>query len=432
MMNRLLRFMDDPSDGISNVKLILSLFGISIGACLCNEVTSHCQLKNLAGDDSVNTEMIFEAKELKVNELKMKRDVIRFSSLSCAASSLSALLISTFDNLPLRTLLVFGNAASPAIIAWVLDRTTLHSYTQSLYDTNELTHLPYLKVEGNPRKKQYALWTFFKQLFTPQSTFVAILTALGVPIISTLISNRLIPTVSWSSTSRLMLNGYRQTIAEMVSSQSSPNDIAELQTLVDNLEDKNYMGLIGKALTLGLLAGTSICALYSAGEERGMRDYLWNRLQKISVTGSRKNYVNITQFFLNSMTTGLVHGIWSLPFVLLGQNFGYLNSRWGVLNVLTNSVLMAPILCYFTQKIKRDADLKRDYGLVSSMFRGVLYSCGGLSYYLSDIALKEKSYGNLIVGPQSINTNLTFLMMDIALLGAMYFNSRHTCSSTLV
>ena len=249
-----------------------------------------------------------------------------------------------------------------------------------------------------------------------------------IPLINIFIGNRLVPKVEFSSTSNLLLENYKQQLldGELIGNAQALNGT---QSMINQLETKQYASIFFNAYLFGIPFGLTTNAAYLWGEERGWRDFLWNRLIKIEKLKKREDYITTSGFFKNSLLVGFYSGLWNIPFTLIGHNFGPLNSRWGTLLILLNQMLMSPLHCFITQKIKNEISIGRDYGVIASLSRGVYDALSGLTLYLSDIKSIDPSYANLLVGPNSLSTSVTFSLLNLALLSLMAGTNRFTSTS---
>lgn len=442
-MGRLFEFFDrGDSNIISNSSLIKSILGLSAVIALVNEIYSSFKIKQQkVQEENENNMICSEGSQLRETEILMKRDVIRFLSWNGIISSglvdwMNSLgSPSSFSKIIFMILSIF----SPAIISQILDVIGQKQYKLSLYSDDESTVLPLLNSSALARRTSLSRWEkiakFIKTIFTQTSHSLPLLSTAFIPFWTVLVSNRLMPQLSFSPTSELMIEGYNNQLAEIQDRSSTHSEfIQKTSSLVQQLKNRDYLYMLLYSVPTGIAAGATIHAMYLLGEERGWRDFLWNRLVEIERCKSerRNSSLSTFEFFKNSLMAGFFNGLlWHLPFTLQGQHFGMDNSRWGSLCMLVNSTLMSPLLCFLTQKIKHETGYNRDYGIVSSVARGIFQAVGGWSFYFSKLNLHDKSYSNLFVGPLALNTSITLATINLILLGMMYCNSKFTYSSTL-
>ncbi|KAG2392707.1 hypothetical protein C9374_011432 [Naegleria lovaniensis] len=432
---RVFEFLDSDANLISNSILVKSMLGLSTLAAIVSEIyfpiiTSVLQLRSES--DMISS----ERNRLRETEILMKRDVIRFLSWNGIVSSGLVAWISSLESPSSFSKIIFMilSAFSPAIISQIIDALGQKQYHTALYSDDESTILPLLNNAKHASTSQWKkLTTFIKTIFTQPSYSLPLLSTAFIPLWPVLISNRLIPQLSFSATSELMIEGYKHQLNEMQDHSTHSNFIQETSSLIQQLQNRDYFYMLLYSYPTGIAAGATIHALYLLGEERGWRDFLWNRLVEIERCKSNRRNTSMStfEFFKNSLLVGFAHGLFQLPFTLQGQHFGMDNSRWGSLCLLLNSTLLSPILCFLSQKIKHETGYNRDYGIVSSVARGIFQAVGGWSFYFSKLNLHDKSYSNLFVGPLALNTSITLATINLMLLGLMCCDSKYTYSSKL-
>ena len=106
-----------------------------------------------------------------------------------------------------------------------------------------------------------------------------------------------------------------------------------------------------------LLAGITINALVSFGEEYGWRCYLVDALREV-------------KFWKAALFIGIVWGLWHFPLILMG--FNYVNEPyWGVLLMVVLCTLLCVIVLYFVLKAKSM--------IVAAIFHGTVNAIAGMT-----------------------------------------------------
>ncbi|MDD5312050.1 MAG: CPBP family intramembrane metalloprotease [Dehalococcoidia bacterium] len=113
-------------------------------------------------------------------------------------------------------------------------------------------------------------------------------------------------------------------------------------------------------LIQGLIAGTTINAVFAFGEELGWRGLLQKEL-------------NFLGFWKSSALIGLIWGIWHAPLILQGFNYPQ-HPQIGVLMMTGWTIIMAPLFSYIR--------LKSQSVIAASIFHGTINATAGLSVLL--------------------------------------------------
>ena len=117
--------------------------------------------------------------------------------------------------------------------------------------------------------------------------------------------------------------------------------------------------LIISTIFSGLIAGITINAVATFGEEYGWRNYLVGALREV-------------KFWKAALFIGIVWGIWHFPLILMGHN--YLNEpRWGVLLMVVMCILLGSIELYFVLKSKSM--------IVAAIMHGTINAVSGITIY---------------------------------------------------
>ncbi|EFC42539.1 predicted protein [Naegleria gruberi] len=410
----------EGNNGISNSTLLKAMLKGSLGVAVLNEI--YYMMKSLMRErESEN--MIFDRKNVEKTIDCMRRDVIRF--ISCNGVVMSGLAICSHDyshvleksGILTKIAFFLTTIYSPAVIAEILDWIGISEYDHSVYEKDS-TILPFRKSKQDGRGIFSGFYNFLKKLFIEQSFPRLLLLTSLTPFINILIGNRLVPNVKYSATSNLVLDEYK-------------HDPVVNQQLIETLEKKKYTSLFLSSYFLSLGHGISMNTLCYWGEERGWRDFMWNRLIKIEKLEKRKDAIDTLEFFKNSMLIGFISGLWNVPLTLAGINYGANNSRWGVIPMVLSHTLLSPLLCFVTQKIKNETNTIRDYGIISSFARGIYEAMGGLSQYLSDVSnAHDKRYGNILVGPNSLSSCATLALLNLGLFIALSHSTNRFSSTS--
>lgn len=114
-------------------------------------------------------------------------------------------------------------------------------------------------------------------------------------------------------------------------------DSTLIQTTLQSLpEGFGICGFFSITLISGLFAGATINAVFAFGEEIAWRGYLLKLFEGKS-------------FWVTSLFTGLIWGVWHAPIILNGHNYPQ-HPVAGVFMMIIFCLLFTPILIYFRQK----------------------------------------------------------------------------------
>jgi membrane protease YdiL (CAAX protease family) len=111
----------------------------------------------------------------------------------------------------------------------------------------------------------------------------------------------------------------------------------------------------------GLLAGITINAVASFGEEYGWRNYLVHALREV-------------KFCKAALFIGVVWGLWHFPLVLMGHNYPN-EPYWGVLMMVVMCILLGVVELYFVLKAKSM--------IVAAIIHGTFNAVSGMVIYLT-------------------------------------------------
>ena len=111
----------------------------------------------------------------------------------------------------------------------------------------------------------------------------------------------------------------------------------------------------------GLLAGITVNAIASFGEEYGWRNYLVCALREL-------------KFWKAALFIGIVWGIWHSPLILMGHNYPN-EPQWGVLLMVGMCILLGVIELYFVLKSKSM--------VVAAILHGTINAVSGMTIYFT-------------------------------------------------
>ena len=117
--------------------------------------------------------------------------------------------------------------------------------------------------------------------------------------------------------------------------------------------------LIISTIFSGLIAGITINAIASFGEEYGWRNYLVGALREV-------------KFWKAALFIGIVWGVWHFPLILMGHNYPN-EPRWGVLLMVVMCILLGVIELYFVLKSKSM--------VVAAIMHGTFNAVSGIAIY---------------------------------------------------
>lgn len=111
----------------------------------------------------------------------------------------------------------------------------------------------------------------------------------------------------------------------------------------------------------GLLAGITVNAVATFGEEYGWRNYLVGALREV-------------KFWKAALFIGVVWGLWHFPLILMGHNYPN-EPLWGVLLMVVMCILLGVIELYFVLKAKSM--------FVAVIFHGTINAVSGMVIYFT-------------------------------------------------
>lgn len=168
------------------------------------------------------------------------------------------------------------------------------------------------------------------------------------------------------------------------------NGISELPAEMGRINDGIY---ILTTLISGLIAGSTINAIFAFGEEYGWRLYMVEALRGKS-------------FLSSALFIGTIWGIWHAPLILMGHN-GYPNRWLGIVMMVLFCILSGIVELYFVRKS----------GTVwpAALFHGTINALAGLS------VLMIPSGNTLLTGV----TGVAGLMALSVVIAALYLYDRY-------
>jgi membrane protease YdiL (CAAX protease family) len=110
-------------------------------------------------------------------------------------------------------------------------------------------------------------------------------------------------------------------------------------------------------LIQGLIAGVTVNAIASFGEELGWRGFLLKAFKEM-------------KFFNASILIGIIWGIWHAPLILMGHNYPQ-HPQIGVFMMIIMCILLTPVLLYITIKSKSV--------IAASIMHGTMNATAGIS-----------------------------------------------------
>jgi len=140
-------------------------------------------------------------------------------------------------------------------------------------------------------------------------------------------------------------------------------------------------------LIQGLIAGTTINAIFAFGEELGWRGFLQKEL-------------NFLGFWKSSSLIGLIWGIWHAPLILQGLNYPQ-HPQIGVLMMVAWTIIIAPLFSYIR--------LKSRSVIAASIFHGTINATAGLAVLLIS------GGDDLLIGVTGLAGFIVFGIANIAL-----------------
>jgi uncharacterized protein len=206
-------------------------------------------------------------------------------------------------------------------------------------------------------------WFFISWLLTPLIGFGA----LGISL--------LFPSVSYSPG----MEGMFERFAHLLTTEQ----VEEMQKSLDDIP----LNPILLSLLQGLVAGTTINALATFGEELGWRGFLVRQFQNM-------------KFFKASLVMGFIWGIWHAPIILMGHNYpNYPVIGVGMMTIFC--MLLSPLFLYVTLKAKSV--------IAASIMHGTLNATGGISI------LVISGGHDLMVGTTGLAGFITLIILTLGI-----------------
>ena len=122
----------------------------------------------------------------------------------------------------------------------------------------------------------------------------------------------------------------------------------------------------------GLLAGITVNAIASFGEEYGWRNYLVNALREVN-------------FWKAALFIGVVWGFWHFPLILMGHNYPN-EPQWGVLMMVGMCLLLGILELYFVLKTKSMIPAVILHGTINAVSGLTIYFTLGGNDFLNGMA----------------------------------------------
>ncbi len=206
-------------------------------------------------------------------------------------------------------------------------------------------------------------WWLVAWLFPPFIVFLTFLVDL------------LMPGVSLSPHSDALMNRLSQTV--------SPQDMESIREAVSTLT----VPMIISLFFYGMVAGVTINALVSFGEEVGWRGFLYSEFKGMG-------------FWRMSYTVGVLWGLWHAPLILKGHNYP-LHPVLGVFMMVLFATLLSPLMFYIREKARST--------LAAAIFHGTLNGVGGFDL------LFLRGGNDLTVGITGLSGLLVLSALNLAL-----------------
>ena len=165
-------------------------------------------------------------------------------------------------------------------------------------------------------------------------------------------------------------------------------------------------GAVAFTLLSGMLAGTTINALFAFGEEVGWRGYLLKQFKGRSFLGT-------------AIIIGIIWGLWHAPLILMGHNYPQ-HPQWGVLMMVVLCIPMSFIIQYFR--------IKSGSVIVAAIMHGTCNAVAGLTM----IFISLDKYNDLIDGATGLAGILALLVVALCIfLFDRYVTRERLCTSKL-
>ena len=166
------------------------------------------------------------------------------------------------------------------------------------------------------------------------------------------------------------------------------------------------VGMTAFILLSGMLAGTTINALFAFGEEVGWRGYLLKQFKGRSFLGT-------------AIIIGIIWGLWHAPLILMGHNYPQ-HPQWGVLMMVVMCIPMSFIIQYFR--------VKSGSVIVAAIMHGTCNAVAGTTMLFVGL----DRFNDLLDGACGLAGILAMLVVAIALfLFDRYVTRDRICTSKL-
>ncbi len=194
-------------------------------------------------------------------------------------------------------------------------------------------------------------------------------------VLLTFLVDLLMPGVSLSPHSDALLQRLSRTV--------SPQDLGSVKEAVSTLTVPMLITLF----LYGMVAGITINAIVSFGEEVGWRGFLYSEFKEMG-------------FWRMSYTVGVLWGLWHAPLILKGHNYP-IHPVPGVFMMVLFTTLLSPLMFYIREKARST--------LAAAIFHGTLNGVGGFDL------LFLRGGNDLTVGITGLSGLLVLSALNLAL-----------------
>jgi hypothetical protein len=164
-------------------------------------------------------------------------------------------------------------------------------------------------------------------------------------------------------------------IIDFVKKGSPSLPIDKLQQIQDQMSSINPFTFVPKSYLVSIVAGAGFNAFFTYGEERGWRDFMYKRLNKLFGEDS---------YWKHSIVLGSIWGLFHAPLILCGHNYPE-HYVVGVAQMVLACILWSAQIKYFVDEAQKVEDEKYGpdsvdlRGIAGAMLHGVMNSTGSIS-----------------------------------------------------
>jgi membrane protease YdiL (CAAX protease family) len=251
----------------------------------------------------------------------------------------------------------------------------------------------YYKQDGQ-EERESSIWKVLKHAYTNKTAYggVLLITALAV---DTIFISGMLPGNSFSLKSEYLCERIKNLIPYEQRTQA-----------LNSLQNIDLASFIPKSLASALLGGLTINVILAYMEERGWRDFMYKRVNRLL---GKESIVR------HSLLVGGAWGLFHAPLIMCGHNYP---THWfaGVDQFILACILYSPVFKYIVDRAQEEEDEKHGIdsvfigGMVAAMLHGIMNATGGVTLMF------VKGGSDLSNGAAGWAGMAAFAVADLALL----------------